>query len=132
MRHIEAENAHDTDGVIATFSSASYDVPAFEHLKAPGQAVTHPDEPSVRAFLNGLIERMPDLQVVVDRMHHAADTVIVEGRSLGTDVATGKWTSLRCAVFYRFDGDKKINETVYFDSATIPRQIGMESLPLQP
>jgi hypothetical protein len=124
LRHVERENAHDTEGVIATFATPSYDVPAFEHLKPEGQAVTHPDEASVRAFLDGLLEQMPDLEVVVDRLHHADDAVIVEGRSLGGG------TSLRCAVFYRFDGDRKVNETVYFDSATIPRQLGLEALPL--
>lgn len=130
LRHVERENAHDTDGVIATFATVSYDVPAFEHLKPEGQPVTHPDEASVRAFLDGLLEQTPDLEVVVDRMHHADDAVIVEGRSLGTDPATGRRTSLRCAVFYRFEGDRKVNETVYFDSATIPRQLGLEALPL--
>ncbi len=131
LRHIERENAHDTEGVIATFATPSYDVPALEHLKPEGQAVTHPDPESVRAFLDGLLERMPDLEVVVDRMHHADDAVIVEGRSLGTDPASGLRTSLRCAVFYRFDGDRKVNETVYFDSATIPRQLGLSALPLR-
>lgn len=129
-RHIDCENAHDTEGVIATFARACYDIPALEHLKPEGQEYTHPDEESVRRFLNGLLERLPNLQVVVDRLHHADDAVIVEGRSLGTDPATGKQTILRCAVFYRFEGDRKVNETVYFDSATIPRQLGLAELPL--
>jgi hypothetical protein len=29
------------------------------------------------------------------------------------------------AVFYRFDGDRMTNETVYFDLATMMRQLGV-------
>ena len=37
---------------------------------------------------------------------------------------------LRAAVFYRFDGDRMLNETVYFDLATMMRQLGFDSMPL--
>ena len=44
--------------------------------------------------------------------------------------ASGRAASVRAAVFYRFEGDRKVNETMYMDAATLARQIGLTELPL--
>jgi steroid delta-isomerase-like uncharacterized protein len=138
--HIRCERlGTDIDGAVATFfeGRATYDVVPLEHLRSPGQEITHPRPEDVHALLTELTTAFPDLELVVEKLHHADDAVIVEGRTTGTHRApffgldpTGRRISVRAAVFYRFDGDRMTNETIYFDLATQMRQLGLESMPL--
>jgi steroid delta-isomerase-like uncharacterized protein len=130
-QHIYAECHQDVDGAVATFAQASYDVVPLS--AGPDAPMTHPTEADVRAHLGGLMAAFPDLELQIVRLHHAETAVIVEGRMSGTHLgdfgdlpATGKRMDLRAAVFYRFDEDEMINETVYFDMATMLRQLSKQ------
>ena len=140
QEHIRGEvHGADLDAAVAAFADgqATYDVVPLSFLAPDGQALTHPTPEAVHAHLAELTTAFPDLELVVERVHHADDAVIVEGRSTGTHLgelaglpATGRRMDVRACVVYRFEGDRMTNETVYFDLATQMRQLGLESLPL--
>ena len=121
--HVEAENRHDVDGVIATFHHACYDV-------VPLGAVSD-GAPAVHEFLSGVMGGFADFAAHVPVLHHAEAAVIAEGRFTGTH--TGTWAGLPptgrtvdvrfCAVF-DFDEDRMLCERLYFDLATMMRQLG--------
>jgi len=58
--HIDAENRHDPDATVATFSSAkaSYDIPAF------GDAGQVPDHAAIRELFVGMYSVFPDFHIV--------------------------------------------------------------------
>lgn len=138
--HIRCERkGTDVDGAVATFheGKATYDVVALEHTKGEGESLTHPTRESVHELLTDIVTGFPDLELVVERLHHADEAVIVEGRTQGTH--TGEWAGIpptgnridvRAAVVYRFEDDRMTNETIYFDVATQMRQLGFDSLDL--
>ncbi len=140
MEHLRGErHGADLDAAVAAFHDghATYDVVPLGHLRAPGQEVTHPTPESVHEHLSQFVAGFPDLWLEIERLHHADDAVIVEGRTQGTHTGefngippTGRRMDLRAAVFYRFDGDRMLNETVYFDLATMMRQLGFDAMPL--
>ena len=120
--HVEAENRHDVDGVVATFHHACYDVVPLGAV-SDGAAAVHD-------FLSGVMEGFPDFAALVQAQHHADTAVIVEGRFTGTQ--NGPWAGLPpsgrsvdvrfCAVF-DFDEDRMLCERLYFDLATMMRQL---------
>ena len=140
QEHIRGEiHGADLDAAVAAFAEghATYDVVPLEFTKAPGQELTHPTPEQVRAHLGELTTAFPDLELVVERVHHADDAVIVEGRQTGTHRGdffglppTGRRIDVRAAVFYRFDGERMTNETVYFDLPTQLRQLGLTEMRL--
>jgi hypothetical protein len=65
-------------------------------------------------------------------LHHADDAVIVEFDLLGTHLGsfrglppTGRAFKCRMTAFFLFEEDRLVGERVYFDSATIQRQLGI-------
>jgi steroid delta-isomerase-like uncharacterized protein len=140
QEHIRGEvHGADLDAAVAAFADgqATYDVVPLSFLKPAGQELTHPTTGAVRDHLAELTAAFPDLELVVERVHHADDAVVVEGRSTGTHLgdlpgvpATGRRMDVRACVVYRFEGERLTNETVYFDLATQMRQLGLASLPL--
>lgn len=138
--HIRCEvHGTDLDGAVAAFADghATYDVVPLEFLKPEGQELTHPTPEAVHEHLLYLTSAFPDLELVVERVHHSDDAVIVEGRSVGTHRGeflgippTGRRMDVRACVVYRFDGDRMTNETVYFDLATQLRQLGQTTMQL--
>lgn len=138
--HIRCEvHGTDIDGAVAAFADghATYDVVPLAFLSSPGQEVTHPSPEAVHAHLTELATAFPDLELVPERVHHTDDAVIVEGRSVGTHrgvflglPATGARMDVRACVIYRFEGERMVNETVYFDLATQLRQLGERTMTL--
>src|SRR6476659_7066321 len=70
-------------------------------------------------------------------LHHADDAVIVEFDLLGTHKGTfrglpptGRAFRCRMAAIFEFEGEGLVCERVYFDSATILRQLGIAHDPL--
>jgi len=121
-RHIEAENARDVDGTIATFRRARYDV-------VPMAAVSEGDR-AVRELVSGLFAAFPDFKFQPAKIHHADEAVIVEGHMTGTH--RGVWAGLeprghpmdiRVACVFDFEGEALVNETVYFDFSALQRQL---------
>ena len=121
--HVDAERRHDVDGVVATFHRPRYDVVPLGALSDGAQAV--------HDFLSGVIAGFPDFAPHVSALRHADDAVIVEGNFTGTQ--TGPWAGLPpsgravdvrfCAVF-DFEEDRMLCERLYFDLATMLRQLG--------
>ena len=120
--HMEAENVHDFDAVIDTFSHPRYELIATDR--------THDGEEAVRAYFKETRAAFPDQRNELISLRHADDAVIVEFWLLGTHEGplmgiepTGREFRCRMTAFFLFEGAKITCERVYFDSATILRQL---------
>jgi steroid delta-isomerase-like uncharacterized protein len=121
-RHMEAENAHDFDTVIGTFSHPRYEL-------IPSGAV-HDGEAAVREYFRETRTAFPDQRNQLISLRHADDAVVVEFWLLGTHrgalggfAPTGREFKCRMTALFLFEGAKIVCERVYFDSATILRQL---------
>ena len=127
-RHMEAENVHDFDAVIDTFSHPRYE------LVPSGQV--HDGEAAVRAYFRETRTAFPDQRNELIELRHADDAVVVEFWLLGTHrgpllgiAPTGRAFRCRMAALFLFEGARITCERVYFDSATILRQLTGEAPP---
>ncbi|UCE86853.1 MAG: ester cyclase [Deltaproteobacteria bacterium] len=121
-RHMEAENVHDFDAVIDTFSHPRYELIGTER--------THDGEAAVRAYFKETRTAFPDQRNELISLRHADDAVVVEFWLAGTHrgplgelAPTGRPFRCRMTAFFIFDGADLVCERVYFDSATIVRQL---------
>ena len=122
--HMESENKHDFETTMRTFDHPRYELIATDEVHDGAKAVSAYYEETRAAF--------PDQRNEVIAIHHADDAVIVEFDLKGThDGAfrglppTGRSFSCRMTAFFLFEGDRLTCERVYFDSATIQRQLGI-------
>jgi len=124
--HIRFENEHDLDRVVATFGKAARydDEPSDAHYVGPA---------AVRGFYAELMQGLPDFRCEIQRTHVSDDAIVLEVLVSGTQL--GLWrglppTGLRvevpiCAVF-TFDAEDRIaGEKVYYDRASVLRQLGV-------
>jgi predicted ester cyclase len=122
--HIEAEAvAHDVAATVATFRHPRYEVPALEAIMDGAEAVN--------GLVSGLIAAFPDFYLHKIALHHADNAVIVEARFGGTQRGvwagikpTGRRMEVQGVLIFVFDGDDLVCEKVYFDHATVLRQLG--------
>jgi len=84
----------------------------------------------VHGLLTQLLTAFPDFWLERLAVPHAHDAVIVECRFGGTHrgpwagiQATGKPMSVEAACIFVFEGEKLVCEKVYFDHATVLRQL---------
>jgi steroid delta-isomerase-like uncharacterized protein len=122
--HMASENRHEFDVTLATFAHPRYEIVPTGEVYDGAEEVSRYYATSRATF--------PDQRNELRALHHADDAVIVEFDLLGTHLgplrgipATGR--AFRCpmvAVFV-FDGDRIVCERVYFDTATILRQLGL-------
>ena len=119
---MEAENVHDFDAVIATFAHPRYELIATDRV--------HDGEAAVREYFRETREAFPDQRNELIALHHTDDGVLAEFWLLGTHRGplmgfepTGKEFRCRMAALFLFEGTKIVCERVYFDSATILRQL---------
>jgi len=119
---MEAENVHDFDAVIATFGHPRYE------LIATGQV--HDGEAAVREYFRETRSAFPDQRNELIALHHADDAVIVEFWLLGTHQGpllgippSGKAFRCRMTALFLFEEASLVCERVYFDAATILRQV---------
>ncbi len=131
LEHMESENRLDFDATIATFGHPRYE------LIATGQVFDGEDE--VRQYYASSRAAFPDQRNEVHSLHHSDDAVVVEFDLLGThrgDFAgfapTGREFRCRMAAVFEFHDDRILCERVYFDSATILRQLGLLGDPTAP
>jgi len=125
-RHIQLENQHDLEGVLRTFGDlAQYDDEAWgEHYAG---------HDGVRQFYMQLMRALPDLQILVQRRYVTDDAIIVEVLILGTHLdtwrglpATGRRVEIPLCGIYTFDNDDRLaGEKIYYDRATVLRQLGV-------
>lgn len=124
--HVRRENAHDLDGIMETF----------------GEAARYDDEPwdthyrgrqEVRAFYQQMLQAMPDLHIDIRERHASEDAIILEviicGRHLGAWrglPATGRRIQFPlCGIFMFDDRARLAGEKIYYDRATVLRQLGV-------
>ncbi|HYZ07131.1 MAG TPA: ester cyclase [Pseudonocardiaceae bacterium] len=124
--HIDAENRHDPDATVATFSDskASYDIPAF------GDAGQVPNHDAIHELFVEMFSVFPDFHLEAGPLRHGDDHLFVEIRMSGTQnvdwagiPSTGRPFNTRVAVLYEFEHDQLVCERVYMDFADIARQL---------
>jgi len=123
-RHMESENVHDFDTTIGTFAHPRYEL-------IPTGAV-HDGEAAVRAYFRETRTAFPDQRNELIALHHIDDGIVTEFWLRGTHqgpllgiAPTGRSFECRMAAFFLFEpgGTGLVCERVYFDSATILRQL---------
>jgi steroid delta-isomerase-like uncharacterized protein len=121
-RHMESENAHDYLATIATFAHPRYEIIATDR--------THDGLSEVQGYFRESRTAFPDQRNELISLRHADDAVIVEFWLLGTHRGTllgieptGRAFRCRMTAFFLFEGSGLVCERVYFDSATILRQL---------
>jgi steroid delta-isomerase-like uncharacterized protein len=123
--HMESENRLDFEATLRTFAHPRYE------LIATGEVFDGDD--AVRGYYAASRAAFPDQRNVIHALHHTDDGVFVEFDLLGTNrgplrglPATGRAFTCRMIALFLFDaGDRIVCERVYFDSATILRQLGI-------
>jgi len=125
-KHVGLENAHDLDGVLGTFGDAAhYDDEAWgEHYSGLN---------GVREFYSQLMKALPDLDIKVVRRHVTEEAIVLEVLIRGTQLgpwrglpATGRKVEIPLCGVYTFDEhDRLAGERIYYDRASVLRQLGV-------
>jgi len=128
--HVRFENAHDLEGVMSTFGGTGFyaDEPWGEHHEGLG---------AVRRYYEDLHRASPDFHVEVKRRHVTPESIVLEVQLTGTHggtwrglPATGRHFDIPlCAVYTFDDHDRLAGERIYYDRATVLRQLGVLSEP---
>ena len=125
--HMASENRQEFEVTLATFAHPRYE------LIATGQV--YDGEEAVRAYYGTSRAAFPDQRNEVHAIRHADDAVVVEFDLLGTHRGpflgvppTGRSFTCRMVAIFLFEGDRIVCERVYFDAATILRQLGIAPL----
>ena len=124
--HVGHENRHDLDGIMATFGeSARYDDEPWD--------AHYVGREGVREFYQELLRAMPDFRIDVRQRHAGEAAVVLEVVISGHH--SGAWRGLPptgraiefplCGVFTFDDEDRLAGEKIYYDRATVLRQIGV-------
>jgi steroid delta-isomerase-like uncharacterized protein len=121
-RHMESENVHDFATTLATFKHPRYEI------IATGQ--TFDGSAEVQGYFRDSRAAFPDQRNELIALRHTDDAVISEFWLLGTHKGplmgiepTGKAFRCRMVALFIFEGTGLVCERVYFDSATILRQL---------
>lgn len=121
-RHMESENVHDFDTTIGTFARPRYE------LVATG--AVHDGEAAVRACFRESRAAFPDQRNELIALRHADDAVIAEfwlrgthRGPLGALAPPGRAFECQMVALFLFEGAGLVCERVYFDAATILRQL---------
>jgi steroid delta-isomerase-like uncharacterized protein len=127
--HMESENRHDFETTLETFAHPRYELVATGEVIDGKEAVARYYEETRAAF--------PDQRNELIALHHADDAVIAEFDLVGTHRGvfrglppTGRAFRCRMAAVFVFEEDRLVCERVYFDSATMLRQLGIAHDPL--
>jgi steroid delta-isomerase-like uncharacterized protein len=127
--HMESENRHDFDTTLETFKHPRYELIATDEVIDGSTDVARYYQETRAAF--------PDQRNELIALHHADDAVIAEFDLLGTHDGvfrgvppTGRSFRCRMAAIFEFEGSELVCERVYFDAATILRQLGLAHDPM--
>jgi steroid delta-isomerase-like uncharacterized protein len=122
--HMDSENRHEFDATLATFQHPRYELVATDEVHDGTEEVERYFEETRRAF--------PDQRNELLALHHADDAVLVEAVVRGTHKGplrnlppTGREFELPILAIFVFEGDNLVCERVYFDQATVLRQLGI-------
>ncbi len=119
---LDAENRNDLDALAEVFPAPRYELVG-----------THKVYDGIEAVSRWLKERnaaFPDYRYELIAHYHADDAVIAEVWVMGTHLGSiehippsGKGFRCRMAVFFLFRGEQLACFRIYFDNATIARQL---------
>jgi steroid delta-isomerase-like uncharacterized protein len=125
-QHVRAENLHDLDAVMTTFGAdARYDdEPWGDHRQG---------RDGVQSYYSELMHALPDLVVDVTRRHVSSDGIVLEVNIRGTHrgawrglPATGRRVDFPLCGVFTFDAEDRLaGERIYYDRATVLRQLGV-------
>jgi steroid delta-isomerase-like uncharacterized protein len=124
--HVRLENEHNLEGVLGTFGeTAKYEDEAWGD--------DYEGRDGVRSFYQQLMAALPDLQIQVKQKHVTDDSVLLEVLIRGTHLgpwrglpATGRRVEVPLCGVYTFDDSGRLaGERIYYDRATILRQLGV-------
>lgn len=130
--HIQCENRHDLDAVMATFGpDARYDDEPWRDRRKGLDGV--------RAYYIELLSALPDLSIEVMHWHEAAESLLVEVIIRGTHLgpwrglpATGRQVEFPLCGIYTFDAnDRLAGERIYYDRGAVLNQLGLFHEPMQ-
>jgi len=122
--HMKAENAYDFERCIAAFGHPRYEIVATGEV--------WDGHNGVNTLLNENKQGFPDFQFLPQRLHHAEEAVIVEGRFSGTHLgswrglpATGRKVDFPLIIVFVFEGEAMVCERTYFNIGTPLQQLGV-------
>ncbi|MHB8234466.1 MAG: ester cyclase [Solirubrobacteraceae bacterium] len=122
--HMESENDHDFDTTLRTFGHPRYE------LIATGE--TYDGDAEVSAYYAETRAAFPDQRNELIALHHSPDSTIAEFWLLGTHLGplrglppTGRSFRCQMTALFLFEDERLVCERVYFDQATILRQLGL-------
>lgn len=127
--HMEGENVHDYEGVMATFSHPRYEL--------IGNGAVFDGDEQVRHYFAVSRTPFPDQRNELIGMHHTDDGILTEFWLLGTHTGplmvggelvapTGKTFKVRMAALFLFDDKGIVAERVWFDQLSILQQLGIK------
>lgn len=124
--HVRCENEHDLAGVMRTFGETAHydDEPWSQHYEGRDR---------VQQFYTELMRALPDLSIEIVRQHIAEDAIFLEVIIRGTHLgawrglpATGRKVEFPLCGSYTFTADDQLaGERIYYDRATVLRQLGV-------
>lgn len=124
--HVRRENAHDLDGIMATFgrSACYHDAPWGE---------CHEGREAVHGYYESLLTSLPDLNIAITKCLAADDGVVLEVIISGTHLGpwrglppTGRRVSFPLCGIFTFNEDGSLaGERIYYDRASVLQQIGL-------
>ena len=131
--HIQCENTHDLDGILATFGpDARYDDEPWDDHRV--------GRDEVHLYYKELLAAAADFRIEVQNRYMADEAVILEVTISGTH--TGDWRGLPatgnkvsfplCGIFTFDSADRIFGERIYYDRAGVFRQLGIFREPSTP
>ena len=126
QQHVRLENEHHLEGVLSTFGKNA-------HYQDEAWGDSYPGCDGVRSYYEQLMAALPDLEIQVRQQHVTDDHVLLEVFICGTHLgpwrglpATGRRVEVPlCAVYTFDDEDRLAGERIYYDRATVLRQLGV-------
>jgi len=124
--HVRLENEHHLEGVLSTFGeNADYEDEAWGDNYA--------GRDGVRLYYEQLMAALPDLEIRILQEHVTEDNVLLEVLICGTHLgpwrglpATGRRVEIPLCGIYTFDDqDRLAGERIYYDRASVLRQLGV-------
>lgn len=126
LQHVRLENEHHLEGVLSTFGENA-------HYQDEAWGDSYPGRDGVRSYYEQLLTALPDLEIKVRQQHVTDDNVLLEVLISGTH--RGSWRGLPatarrvevplCAVYTFDDADRLAGERIYYDRASVLRQLGV-------
>ena len=126
--HMDTEVTKEFDATLATFKDDSGGRPHYE-IMATGQVFDGDDE--VMEYYRTTRTAFPDQRHDNVRYRVADDSIVVEFDLLGTNLGefyglppTGRSFRVPVVAVFFFEGERIVNERIYFDAASLVAQIG--------